>query len=69
MVQKQRTILDTAQRKAYVKGMIKYLIANAPSITAVYRGFLNGVQPRVHDWLPEYYLNGRQAEWIWLDGA
>jgi hypothetical protein len=59
--------LDLTERKAYVKDMIKYLIENAPSTIAVYRSYLNGVKPKVHDWAAEYFLNGRQFEWIWMD--
>jgi peptide/nickel transport system substrate-binding protein len=67
MVEKQRTILDVTQRMAYVKDMLKYLIDNSPSVLAVYRYYLDGVRPRVHDWSSEYFLNGRQYEWIWMD--
>jgi peptide/nickel transport system substrate-binding protein len=67
MVAKQRTILDNAQRKTYVKDMIKYLIDNAPSTMLVNRYFLNGVKPKVHDWVSEFYLNGRNFETVWVD--
>ena len=67
MVPKQRTILDAAQRKAYVKDMVKYLIDNAPSTMLVNRFFLNGVKPKVHDWASEFYMNGRSFETAWMD--
>ncbi|HTE83605.1 MAG TPA: ABC transporter substrate-binding protein [Dehalococcoidia bacterium] len=67
MVKKQRTILDVEQRKAYVKDMIKLLIDKHPGVILVYRQFIDGVKPRVHDYAGEYYLNGRQYEWIWMD--
>jgi len=67
MAQKQRSILDTGQRKAYVKDMVKYLLDNAPSTMLVNRYFLNGVKPKVHDFAPEFFINGRQYEWIWMD--
>jgi ABC-type transport system substrate-binding protein len=65
MVPKQRTILDLAQRRAYVKDMVKYLVENAPSTMLVNRYFLNGVKPKVHDFAPEFFMNGRQYESIW----
>jgi peptide/nickel transport system substrate-binding protein len=67
MAQKQRTILDSAQRKAYVKDMVKYLIDNAPSTMLANGYFLNGVTPKVRDYAPEHYMNGRQYEWVWMD--
>jgi len=67
MTKQQRTMLDVTQRKAYVKTMVKFLIDNAPSTMLVNRYFLNGVKPKVHDWSAEFYMNGRQFEWIWMD--
>jgi peptide/nickel transport system substrate-binding protein len=66
MAQKQRTILDSGQRHAFVKDMVKYLIDNGPSTMLVNRYFLNGVQPKVRDYAPEFFINGRQYEWIWM---
>jgi ABC-type transport system substrate-binding protein len=67
MAQKQRTILDAAQRKAYVKDAVKYLIDNVPSTMLVNRYFLNGVKSKIHDFAPEFFINGRQYESIWVD--
>jgi oligopeptide transport system substrate-binding protein len=67
MAQKQRTILDPAQRKAYVKDMIKYLIDNAPSTITAMHSNLNAVKPKVHDYAPELFMSGRQYEWVWMD--
>ena len=67
MTKQQRGMLDSAQRHTFVKTMVKYLIDNAPSTMLVNRYFLNGVKPKVHDWAAEFYMNGRQFEWIWTD--
>jgi peptide/nickel transport system substrate-binding protein len=67
MALKQRTILDVPQRKAYVKEMVKYLIDNAPSTMLVNPFSLNGVKPKVHDYAPELFMNGRQYESVWMD--
>ena len=47
--------------------MVKYLIDNAPSTLLVVPYGLNGVKPKVHDFAPELFMNGRQYEWIWMD--
>jgi len=65
MAQKQRTLLDASQRKAYVKDAVKYLIDNAPTTMLVNRYFLSAVKPKVHGHAPEFFMNGRQFEWIW----
>jgi hypothetical protein len=31
------------------------------------RYFLNAVKPKVQGFFPEFYINGRQYEGIWLD--
>jgi len=67
MAQTQRALLDATQRKAYVKDMVKYLIDNAPTTMLVNRYFLNGVKPKVYDYAPEFFMNGRQYEWVWID--
>jgi ABC-type transport system substrate-binding protein len=67
MAQKQRTILDAAQRRAYVKDMVKYLLDNAPSTLLVQRYFLSGVKPKVHDYAPEFFMHGHQYESVWVD--
>jgi peptide/nickel transport system substrate-binding protein len=66
MIDKQRTIFDTTQRKAAVKAIVLYMIDHAPTTIGANRFFLYGVRPGVQNHKPEYFLNGRQYESIWL---
>jgi peptide/nickel transport system substrate-binding protein len=68
LIDKQRTIFDEAQRKAVVKEIILYMIDHGPSTIGANRYFLNGVRPRVQGYVPEYNINGRQYQSIWLSG-
>jgi len=68
MIDKQRTIFDEAQRKALVKQIVLYMIDHGPSTIGANRYFLNAVRPRVQGYAPEYNINGRQYQTIWLDG-
>ncbi|MFI5387813.1 MAG: hypothetical protein ACHQ50_17020 [Fimbriimonadales bacterium] len=66
MIDKQRTIFDEGQRKALVKQIILYMIEHGPSTIGANRYFLNGTSPRVQGYFPEYNINGRQYQTIWL---
>ena len=66
MIDKQRTIFDAGQRKAAVKEIIAYMIDHGPSTIAANRYFLQGVKPKVQNHAPEYFLNGRQYQSVWL---
>ena len=66
MIDKQQTIFDETQRKAAVKEIILYMIDHGPSTIAANRFFLQAVRPRVQNHAPEYYLNGRQYQSVWL---
>ncbi len=66
MIDKQRAIFDETQRKALVKQIILYLIDHTPSAIPANRYFLQAVKPRVQNQAPEYFLNGRQYQWVWL---
>jgi peptide/nickel transport system substrate-binding protein len=68
MIDKERTIFDTNQRKAAVKEIVRYVIENAPQVTFASRDILNATQPKVKDFLPEPgRWPGWQYERIWLD--
>lgn len=69
MVDKQRTIFDTLQRKAAVKEVLHYLIEHAPYTSWAGRYTLNAWQPKVQDWAPEgnSAMWGYQYEHVWLD--
>lgn len=66
MIQQQRTMLDLSQRKAFVKEMVTYMLDSCPMEGAVNHYAPNAVKPKVQDFAPEFNLNGRQYEWIWL---
>jgi peptide/nickel transport system substrate-binding protein len=68
MIDKQQMIFDAAQRKAAVKDIVNYMIDHGPSTIGANLFFLYGVKPRVQGYAPEHGLNGRQYQWIWLDG-
>jgi len=66
MIDKQRTLLDSAQRHTAVKEIVSYMVDHGPTTIPGNRDFLDGVKPRVQDIAPEFYINGRQYEWVWL---
>jgi peptide/nickel transport system substrate-binding protein len=66
MIEKQRTVFDDRERKAAVKEIVLYLIDHGPSTVPAGRYFLNGLQPRVRNHVPEYHMNGRQYQTVWL---
>ncbi len=66
MIDKQRTIFDDKQRKALVKEIVLYMIDHSPTTIGANRFFLYGVKPGVQNRKPEYFLNGRQYEGVWL---
>ena len=66
MIDKQRAIFDETQRKAAVKAIVLYMIDHGPCTIPTERYFLDGVLPRVQGHVPEYYLNGRLYQSIWL---
>jgi len=66
MIDRQRTIFDESQRKAAVKEIILYLIDHSPSVITANRLFLQGLKPGLQNHVPEYFLNGRQYQTVWL---
>jgi peptide/nickel transport system substrate-binding protein len=66
MIDKQRTIFDAAQRKAAVRDIVLYMLDHAPMTIGANRFFLYAVRPGVENHNPEYFLNGRQYESVWL---
>ena len=66
MIDKQRGLFDETQRKAAVKEIILYLIDHCPSTVPANRFFLQAVKPKVQNQAPEYFLNGRQYQDVWL---
>jgi peptide/nickel transport system substrate-binding protein len=67
MIDKQRTIFDDKQRKAAVKEIVLYAIDHWPGTQGATRYFLYGQKPQVQNRKPEYFLNGRQYESVWLN--
>jgi ABC-type transport system substrate-binding protein len=67
MVDQQRRILDFQRRRAYVRDMLTYLIDHCPDVIPANYYVLSAVRPRVKDFAPENFINGRQYESIWLD--
>jgi ABC-type transport system substrate-binding protein len=69
MIDKQRTIFDRVQRKAYVKDMFLYMMDNIPYTSWSGRYILNVGHRKVKGWAPE----GSSAVWgynfenMWLD--
>lgn len=68
MIDKQRGLFDDAARKALVKQIILYYIDHGPSTIGANRYFLQGVKARVQNHAPEYFINGRQYQTVWLAG-
>jgi peptide/nickel transport system substrate-binding protein len=67
MIDKQRTIFDLKERRAAVREIILYSIDNGVNIIPAGRFFYNAVKPHVRDYQAEFYVTGRQYEWVWLD--
>jgi peptide/nickel transport system substrate-binding protein len=67
MIDKQRTLLDSTQRHASVKEIVSYMVDHGPTTIPSNRYFLNAVKPKVQGFFPEFYINGRQYEGVWLD--
>lgn len=67
MIDRQRTIFNIQQRKAAVKEIVSYMADHSPGVVVANRYYLNGLSPRVRGHVPEFYLNGRQYESVWLD--
>ena len=66
MIDKQRSLFDDAQRKALVKQIVLYYIDHGPSTIGANRYFLQAVRPTVQNHAPEYFINGRQYQTVWL---
>jgi ABC-type transport system substrate-binding protein len=67
MIDKQRTIFNIQQRKAAVKDIIAYSVDNVPGVIPTNRFFLTAGRSHVRDLKPEFFMKGRQYEWVWLD--
>ena len=67
MIDKQRTLLDSAQRHTSVREIVTYMVDHGPTTIPSNRYFLNAVKPKVQGFYPEFYINGRQYEGVWLD--
>jgi ABC-type transport system substrate-binding protein len=68
LIDKQRTIFDTNQRKAAVKDVIRYLIDNAPYTNFGAQDTPNAAQLKVQNWAAESARQpGFQYEHVWLD--
>ena len=67
MIDKQRAQLDSSQRHAAVKAIVTYMVEHGATTIPSNRYFLNAVKPKVQGFFPEFYINGRQYEGIWLE--
>jgi peptide/nickel transport system substrate-binding protein len=69
MIDRQRAIFNVADRKAYVKEMLTYMIENIPYTGWSGRYVLNVGSSRLHDWAPEgaSAMWGYNYEQVWLD--
>lgn len=70
MFAKQRTILDTAERKKAVQDIILYMMDNCPYGAMPANYVLNATQLNVHDFPAQGDTYGELAEWyerVWVD--
>lgn len=67
MIDRQRATFDIQQRRAAIREIVVYMAENSPGVIFSNRYYLNAVKPKVREYAPEFHLNGRQYEWIWLD--
>lgn len=66
-IDRQRTIFDLQQRRAAVREIVVYLAEHFPGVVPSARYLLNAVKRQIRDYAPEFWLQGRQYEWVWLD--
>jgi peptide/nickel transport system substrate-binding protein len=66
LIDKQRQSFDEKERRSIVKQILLYMIDHGPSTIGATRYFLQGVNPKVQNHVPEYFLNGRLYENVWL---
>jgi peptide/nickel transport system substrate-binding protein len=69
MIDRQRTIFDTAQRKAFVKEMLTYMLENIPFSSWSGRQVLSVGSRKLHGWAPEgaSAIWGYNYESVWLE--
>jgi peptide/nickel transport system substrate-binding protein len=67
MIDKQGAIFNIDQRKAAIKEIILYSMDKVVSTIPANRYFLLAARPQIRDISPEFFLLGRQYEYIWLD--
>jgi peptide/nickel transport system substrate-binding protein len=67
MIDKQGAIFNLEQRKAAIKEIILYMIDHGVSTIPANRYFLLGAKPHIRELSPEFFLLGRQYEYVWLD--
>ena len=69
MFDKQRTLFDVSQRKAYVKEILSYMMDHAPYTGWSGRYLLNVAYKKVHNWAPEGVsaVWGYNYEQVWLE--
>jgi len=69
LIDKQRTIFDTNQRKAAVKDILRYMMDNAPYTAWSGRYLFNLESRKVHNWAPEGISTtwGYNYEQVWME--
>jgi ABC-type oligopeptide transport system substrate-binding subunit len=68
MIERQRGILNTEERKALIKEILLYVIDNTPQVIPANRYHLMGVSRKIRGYVPEGgHMRGRQYEWVWID--
>lgn len=67
MIDRQKVIFDSQQRKALIREILVYMIENSPGIIPTRFYKLNGVNPRLQNFAPEAFVHGQQYERLWLD--
>lgn len=67
LIDRQRGLFNLSERRAVVREVMSYMAENSPGITNILTTPLRAVNPKVRGYIPEFFVNGRQYEWIWLD--
>jgi ABC-type transport system substrate-binding protein len=69
VIDRQKTIFDTGQRRMAIREILLFLLENAPYTSWSGRYTLSAIHPQVNDWAPEAISAtwGYQYEQVWLD--
>lgn len=67
MIDKQRTLFNTEERRAQVKEIVRFMAENAPLVSATLVSTLTVAKAKVRGYSPDSIINGRIYQFVWLE--